>query len=372
MLLIAYHAQASELEVAHDQIKTLFNEVLADFAVHSASWAVYSPSKNIDWTFAGGQFSSGEKVSDANPFYTASIGKTFTATAVAILYEQGRLNLTDKIVRHLPPQITNGLHVYEGRDYSNKITIKHLLQHTSGLPDYFEDETTDGSPNGMTFLFSDTNRYWSPEELISIPKRHMKPHFKPGTDYRYSDTGYVLLGLIVEYVSGLHLHEFLKQHIFVPLNMKNTYMLLRQQPNLTTRKIAELYADNTEISTFKSLSLDWAGGGLASTARDLNKFQTALHNHQLLTPITLSKMQQWIPESKGLYYGFGLRKVLTSERFSSESDFSLIGHTGSTSSFMFFCPELDIYLSGTFNQINQAQKSIGIAFKILSYIQKGE
>lgn len=372
ILLFAFPVQANEFEAAQAQLRTFFNEELADAAVKNASWAIYSPSKNIDWTFAGGQFSSGEKISDANPFYTASIGKTFTATAVAMLYEQGRLNLSDKVVQHLPMHLTKDLHLYDGRDYTQKITIKHLLQHTSGLPDYFQDETIDGSLNGMAFLFENTNRYWAPEELISISKRHMKPHFKPGTDYRYSDTGYVLLGLIVENISGQRLHEFFKQHIFAPLNMKNTYMLLRQQPSLATSKMAELYVDSTEISIYKSLSLDWAGGGLASTARDLNKFQSALHSHQLLRPETLTKMQEWVPESKGFYYGLGLRKVVTGERFSSKTNFILIGHTGSTSSFMFFCPELDIYLSGTLNQINQAKKSITIPFEILRYLKKDE
>lgn len=369
-LLVIFQVQADELLVAHNRVEALFNEVLSDDNVHNASWAILSPSKKIDWSFAAGQFSSGEKVSDANPFYIASIGKTFTATAIAMLYEQGHLKLDDIIAEHLPQETLRGLHLYEGKDYSNEITIEHLLQHTSGLPDYFEDETTDDSPNGMTLLFADTEKHWAPEALIALSKTSMKPHFKPGTAYRYSDTGYVLLGLIVEHVSGLHLHEFFAQHIFVPLKMKNTYMHLRQQPGLATKKMAELFADNMELSGFQSLSLDWAGGGLASTARDLNKFQTALHGHQLLTPETLSKMKQWVPESRGLYYGFGLRKVDVGERFSLAIDYRLIGHTGSTSSFMFFCPDLDIYLSGTFNQINKVRKSIEIPFEILTYLEK--
>lgn len=369
LLLAAFNVQASGWKEARIEVQTLFNKALSEDDIYNASWAIYSPSKKIDWHFSGGQFSSGEKVSGANPFYTASIGKTFTATAIAMLNERGDLKLTDKITKYLPQEVVSGLHVFEGQDYSTEITIEQLLQHTSGLPDYFGDETYDHLPNATALLFAAKDRLWTPVELLNISKKSMRPHFEPGTSYRYSENGYVLLGLIIEQVSGLGLHDFFQQHIFAPLNMNNTYMHLRAKPRLATKKMSEIYVQSTEISTFKSLSLDWAGGGLVSTARDLNRFQMALHTFQLVTAETLKKMQQWIPESKGLYYGFGLRKVSSEERFSSDFNLNMIGHTGSTSSFMFYCPDQDIYLSGTFNQINQVQKSITVPFTILTYLQ---
>jgi D-alanyl-D-alanine carboxypeptidase len=370
-LLFTINAHANDLMAVQAEIKSLFDNMLLEDDIYNASVAIFSPSKNIDWSFIGGEFRTNEKVLHTNPFHTASIGKTFTATAVLMLYEQGHLKLNDRITKHLPKEVVSGLHKFEGKNYANEITIKHLLQHTSGLPNYFEDETTDGLLNGMSLLFEETERIWSPEELVNISKVSMKPHFIPGADYRYSDTGYILLGLIVERASGLDLHDFFERHIFAPLDMKNTHMHLRAQPDAATERITELYAGNIEISTFKSLSLDWAGGGIASTADDLNKFQIALHNHQLLSLETLKKMQQWVPESKGVYYGLGLRKVSVEERLSSKTDFTLLGHTGSTSSFMFFCPELDVYLSGSFNQIDQVALSIKVPIKVLTHIQKG-
>lgn len=369
LLLVAFNVQANDWKEARIEVQILFNNALSEDDVYNASWAIYSPSKKIDWHFSGGQFSSGEKVTGANPFYTASIGKTFTSTAIAMLYERGYLKLNDEITKYLPKEVVSGLHLFEGKDYSTEITIEQLLQHTSGLPDYFGDETYDDLPNATALLFAETDRMWTPVELLNISKKSMRPHFKPGASYRYSENGYVLLGLIVEQVSGLRLHDFFQQHIFTPLNMNNTYMHLRAKPRFATKKMSEVYVQNTNISTFKSLSLDWAGGGLVSTARDLNRFQMALHTFQLVTAETLEKMQQWIPESKGLYYGFGLRKVSSAERFSSNFNLNMIGHTGSTSSFMFYCPDLDIYLSGTFNQINQVQKSITAPFTILTYLR---
>ena len=262
----------------------------------------------------------------------------------------------------------NGLHVFEGNDYSQEITIAQLLQHTSGLPDYFEGETIDGSPNGMVHLFVDTERSWLPLEMIRLAKEKMRPLFVPGSDYHYTDTEYILLGLIIENISKMSLHEFFNHHIFTPLGMKHTYMHLRSEPILMTEKMSELYAGDFDASQIKSLSLDWAGGGLAASAQDLNKFQVALHNHKILKPETLSKMQQWTPESKGMHYGFGLRKVSLKEISPSFPDLKLIGHTGSTSSFMFYCPDLDVYLSGTLNQLNEVHKSVIIPAKVLHFI----
>lgn len=369
-LLFTLDSQASDLAPVHAKLQMLFDEQLLNPKVHSASWAVFSPSKNIEWNFTGGKFKSGEKISQATPFYTASLGKTFTATAIAMLYEQGLLNFNEKISQHLPNEIVSGIHIYQGKDYSNDITIAQLLQHTTGLPDYFEGDTTDGSANAMSLLGENTERFWTPNQLLNLTKKSMVPLFKPGASYQYSDTGYILLGLIVEHVSGDNLHDFFKQQIFKPLKMNSTYMHLRGSPILMTDKMAELYVDNLEISSFKSLSLDWAGGGLVSTAQDINKFQLAFHTNRLLKKETLKKMQQWIRESKGLYYGFGLRKVNVKERFSSAHDFNMVGHTGSTSSFMFYCPELDIYLSGTFNQTSQAKQSIIAPVNILFHIQR--
>ena len=369
-LLFTLSTEASDKRALKDEIQTLFTETLSNSNVHSATWVIYSPSKHIDFSFATGALERNDKLSKASPFYIASIGKTFTATAIAMLYEQGRLNLSDKISKYLSDEVVSGIHLFQGKDHSHEITIAQLLQHTSGLPDYFEGKTIDGSANAMALLFSNTEKLWTPQEILNIAKQRMKPLFKPGTDYRYSDTGYILLGLIIEHVSGMDLHDFFKQEIFMPLNMNHTYMHLRAKPILPTSRMNEIYVDNVEISTFNSLSLDWAGGGVVSTAQDLNRFQLALYGNNFISQNTLKKMQEWIPESKGIYYGFGLRKVLISERFSAGPDLSIIGHTGSTSSFMFYCPNLDVYLSGTFNQTNQVKQSILAPIKILSYIQR--
>lgn len=370
--LLALSECTSDLsrEEARDRMEKLFQKELAKDNVHNAYLQVYSPSQGIEWNFVGGQFQNGEAATAANPFYTASIGKTFTATAIAVLAEEGHLKFDDKIAQFLPDSIVKNLHVFEGKDYSNEITIAQLLQHTSGLPDYFEGETIDGSPNVMELLFANSKKIWNPHETIRFTKEKMQPLFVPDTDYHYTDTEYVLLGLVIEKLSGVSLHEFFRIYFFEPLEMKNTYMFLRSEPREKTARMAEVYVGEVEVSGMKSLSADWAGGGLGSTASDLNKFQQALFSGKIISYETLAEMQNWTPETRGMEYGYGLRKISFKKLFPVLPDLTVVGHSGITGSFMYYCPVLDVYLAGTLNQTEEIKNSVVLMVKVLSVIRK--
>ena len=138
------HSQAKL--TAEEQTNLLLINELENEQIHNAFIGVYSPSKNIDWNFAVGEFSNGEKVSIEHPFYSASIGKSITATAIAILNDQKKLDFSDKISLYLSDSILNDLHAINSKTYINKITISQLLQHTSGIADYVDGSTIDGTP----------------------------------------------------------------------------------------------------------------------------------------------------------------------------------------------------------------------------------
>ncbi|MEM6687573.1 MAG: serine hydrolase domain-containing protein [Bacteroidota bacterium] len=346
----------------------LLNAEIAKENIHNLFLHVHSPSKEIDFQYATGSFQNNDTITPATPFYLASIGKTFTATAIGILKDQGKLAFTDKINLHLSEEILDKLHVFEGVDYSNDITIAQLLQHTSGLPDYFEGTTVDGSPNMMNLLFQHPNKHWKPTELIQFAKEKMKPLFAAGKGYNYTDTEYVLLGLIIENISGLELHDFFKEYIFKSLQLQHTYMNLRSAPIKETPKMAEIYVGSYEIATFQSLTADWAGGGLVSTTHDLIQFQKALFNGKLVKRETLKAMQQWTAETQGMYYGFGLRKVVLQELSSNFPTLELIGHSGSTASFLYYCPSLDVYIAGTLNQVEANKDALILIANILATI----
>ncbi len=361
---------AQNMEDSKAKVSSFLQKELRKNDVHNLLLSIYSPSHQLEWNFAYGRFKDGEKVVSSNPFYTASIGKTFTAVGIAILVEQGHLSFDDKIGIYLDASVMRNLHVMDNIEYSSDITIAHLLQHTSGLPDYFEGETIDGSSNMMSLLFEDPEKFWNKEELIQFSKEKMKPHFKPGGGYHYSDTEYILLGLLIEEISKIALEEFFIKKIFQPLNMENSYMNLRSNPLEETDRMTELYVGDLEISGLRSLSADWAGGGIVSTSADLIKFQHALFSGELINDSTLNQMQCWIPETKGMYYGFGLRKINFKKLFPILPDIDLIGHSGSNASFVYYAPELDLYLAGSLNQTEEVKASVKLMIKIISAIQK--
>lgn len=348
-------------------IKQRFKTELEKENIKSGILHVYSESRGINIQIAE---SKEDSISIDHPFYTASITKMFTATAISILKDQNKLNFEDKITHYLPDSLVNSLHVLDGKDYSKDLTISHLLQHTSGLPDYFTDETNDGSPNIINQLLMNPNKLWSAEELIQFSKKYMTPHFVPDEGYHYTDTEYVLLALIIENVSGLTLDEFFKQHIFQRLKMNSSYVNLKSSSIENKLPIVKFYASQYELSSLKSLSADWGGGGLVSTTQDLITFLKAFNNDAIVKKDTRLAMQNWVYETKGMEYGFGIRKVSVDELTDTESDLELIGHSGATASFLWYCPQLDTYICGTLNQLEASKSAMILVCDILKSITK--
>ncbi|HEV8384035.1 MAG TPA: serine hydrolase domain-containing protein, partial [Candidatus Acidoferrales bacterium] len=134
----------------------------------------------------------------------ASVTKQFTATCILMLAERGRFSLDDPLTKFFP----------DFPAYGREIRVRHLLSHTSGTPAY-EDLLPEGN---VPVLDAD---------VLAILMKTEKPYFPPGTQFRYSNSGYALLALIVEKISGLPFPEFLRKNIFVPLNMRASHVNLR-------------------------------------------------------------------------------------------------------------------------------------------------
>ncbi|SEI89577.1 CubicO group peptidase, beta-lactamase class C family [Cyclobacterium xiamenense] len=369
ILAIAVLAQEDH-EKTISRVDKLLDKQLKNENIHNLFLTLYSPSADFEWHTAKGKFKDGEVVTTEHPFYTASVGKTFTATAIGLLVDQGLIGFEDRIAQYLPASMIEDLHILNGINYKDSITVTHLLQHTSGLPDYFGEETLDGSPSMFDLIMMKPNHLWEPAELITFAKDHFYPSFAPGHGYSYTDTEYVLLGIIIEKVSGIRLHEFFNQHLFRPLEMDQTYLNTRSEPNKPSLKMAEMYADDYEISQLRSLSADWAGGAIVSTGKDLIKFQMALMNGELVSKETLTTMQSWTYETKGMEYGYGLRKIDFKELSPVLPNWTVIGHSGLNGTSMYYCPELDIYLAGTLNQLSASKDAVILMVKVLMLCKK--
>ncbi|WP_327064122.1 serine hydrolase domain-containing protein [Kitasatospora purpeofusca] len=246
------------------------------------------------YTAGVGNLSTGSKVPVDGQVRIGSNTKTFVAVVVLQLVGEGKIGLDATVDTYLP-----GLVRGDGID-GRHITVRQLLQHTSGLPDYGihvdDDELR--------------NRYFEPRELLDIALRY-KADAAPGTTWGYSNTNYVLAGLIVQKVTGRPLAEEMDRRIIKRIGLRHTYfpapgeMAVREpHPQGYHRNPADgPLRDFTEIDP----SAGWAAGQLISTNSDLNRFFTALLAGRLLPAAQLAEMRTTVPAgTSGLRYGLGL------------------------------------------------------------------
>lgn len=306
------------------------------------------------------------------PFHVASIGKTFTAVLVAQLQERGQLQFSDKISTYLETELLNNLFVLDGKDYQSDVTIEHLLGHTSGVADYFEDASRNGK-SASTLIITQQDHIWTPSELIDFTRKHQSAVYKPGEGFHYSDTGYILLGLIIEKITGKPFHQMLKEAIFIPLKMQHSYLMFYDEPMTQPKTpIAKIWFNGTEISTFKSLSIDWSGGGIVSTTEDLLKFMQALIAGRLVKPETLSQMNNFQHKFRtGIYYGLGMMQFRFEEFFPLLKSFPrMIGHMGILATHMFYADSHDAYIICNYGSDKHMPGSVKTIIRIVGILKR--
>jgi D-alanyl-D-alanine carboxypeptidase len=233
-------------------------------------------------------------------FRAGSITKTFVATVVLQLAAEGRLRLDDSVERWLPGLVPAG----------ERITVRQLLNHTSGLYDY-TDALPLADPAGLLDI---RWRTWQPEQLVQLASAQ-PPLFEPGARWSYSSTNYILLGLIAERVTGRPYGAEVEQRIIRPLRLSGTSVpgtfprIRGPHAHGYLPTIVDGQLRPVDITEFNP-SAAWAGGEIISTAADLNRFFAALAGGQLLGEAELREMTT--PAAPAEDYGFGLvRQVLS-------------------------------------------------------------
>jgi D-alanyl-D-alanine carboxypeptidase len=269
------------------------------------------------------------------PFRAASVTKTVTATTVLALAEQGVLAL-DRQVGEVLPRATLAL-----LPDAWGATPRHLIGHTSGLPDYFySSQLPERLATNPTLPFE-------PVDLLRLAASVGPPAFAPGAGFAYSDTGYVLAGLVVEQVTGMPLHGAYRQFVFDPLGMDATY-LEGHEPARGGRPACNLWGERDMSGV--TPTFDWAGGGLVTTSSDLAAFVRGLWSGRLLARESLDTMTSWNrrarfpPDGTPQYehYGLGIGS-------NTVAGVELIGHTGFWGSFAYWAPAHAAALTGTVN-----------------------
>jgi len=205
----------------------------------------------------------------------------------------------------LDAKLLEGLFIFEEKDYAKQVTVSHLLSHTSGINDYFDGEST-MDPPFIDQLIADQDKFYTPLDLLTITKTYQKAISAPDDAFLYSDTGYVLLGLLSESLYHKSFYEILNEQIFRPLRMYDTTFAF-YDPKFRQEDLGPVIIEGTDIRKFRSLSADFSGGGLSTTAPDLTLFLKAMHKNQLITAESLQKIAQFENHFEaGMYYGFGL------------------------------------------------------------------
>lgn len=303
-------------------------------------------------------------------FHSTSVGKLLTATLIFMAIEQGKLELDTRVKNILEPGMLDGLFVFEGRDFQEEITVKHLLGHVSGIDDYFESKTFDGS------LFTDdilkgSDIFWKPVDLLNYTRNRQKAIGRPGEKFFYSDTGYILLGLIVEAVFGMPFHQVLETYIFSPSGMNETQLCFYSE-GFHQNALAPLYIKGVDVHLFKSLSCDFSGGGLSTTAKDLLKFLDHLQNQRFISQQSLNQMASFDHRFRqGIYYGLGMMQLRFGEFFFLLKNLpKLQGHLGVTGVHAWYDPETKATFVMNVGNTKDMVKSFRLIIKILQLVYK--
>jgi CubicO group peptidase (beta-lactamase class C family) len=354
--------------------------------VRHAVLAVESGDASFSWVGAVGTADGTDSLMTPDtPYFVASITKLYIAAVVLRLVERDLVRLDDTLGTHLPHGVTDRLHVLEGADRTDEITVRHLLAHASGLPDYLEDKPRKG-PRFIEQLLSEGDREVTLTEVTRIVRDGLSPHFPPGdldsgsrVRVRYSDTNFRLLMGIIEAVLNCPWATAVRTELLEPIGLRHTWAP-GSQPIDATVAPAALWAGD---DLFEAPRLLESFGDLYSTLADQIAFLRALMNGSAFgDPATAGPMRaQWhafgfdptTPRLPGwpIAYGLGMMRFALPRWFTPFSPVPpVVGHTGSTGCWLFYCPELDLYTCGGVDQVTAGAVPFRTAPRVLMAVSK--
>ncbi len=336
-----------------DKEKTI--SILNNFSekYNKAAVLAYSNKNSNEIAYATG-FSNrldSTQVVTTNLFEIGSASKMFTAIAILQLIEQNKLSLKTPISEFYPTGNIRNLANFDGENYFDKVTVEMLLNHTSGLIDYLN---VYGDDNIALKIFSVKGKTYSFDEIIKLSVDHGDANFIPGEKFKYCNTGYIILGDIINKITKTNWRDYIQVNIFDKAKMKNTYFGSRI-PEVAKRKVIKGYYNFNPSDMPPTLA--GSAGEVISTLNDLKKFLSYWQNGKLFyKPETLqlqrnSGFNKMYEHIKSLEYGYGVMRIN-----------GFYGHGGQTfgfQSYVTFNPETkNLFIVG----VNDASASAMLLF----------
>lgn len=334
-----------------NQFQVLIDAVVAeDEGIHGASLAVFCPSSGLAWEGAAGLADPGTRapMTPGHPVRIASNTKTYVAATVLRLAESGRIDLDSGIGDLLPAEFSRLLES-DGYDPST-ITIRHLLTHTGGLYDHGDAEAyTDA-------IIADPTHHWTPTEQITALVEWGDKLDEPGRIYSYSDSGYILLGVIIEQITGRGLAAAVRELIgFDNLELNSTWWEIMEPAPKGSSARAHQFLGDLDVTDFVPYFDLYGGGGIATTMGDLARFYGAIFRGEVYSdPGTIEIMLSTLDGIEASptaneraqppgAYRMGVW-VLETEGFTTYH------HTGFWGTLAVHVPDLDLTIAATGNQ----------------------
>lgn len=364
------------------ELQELLQNLISKKQIRHAIIAIETGDRSFEWIGAAGDaHPNGTPLREDTPFFIASVTKLYIATAILKLYEQGEIKIDSSISEYLPQSLIGKLHLLKGTDYTDKITIEHLLSHSSGLPDWLEDRPRRGK-SLFENIENEDDRIISVDEAVAFVRDNLTPHFPPQSlnakrrRIRYSDTNFQLLIAILERKMQKPIHQVFNDLIYKPLGLRNTYHP-GHPPHESMPEPATVWVGD---KAFNQPLLLQSFRDLISTASDLMTFMRSLINANIFQNKDTAMLMQrrWnrfgFPRDAAaihlpgwpIEYGLGMMRLRMPRLFTPFRPLpAFIGHTGATGSWLFYSPDIDLYLCGAVDQLSAAAMPFRFVPKIL-------
>ncbi len=314
---------------------------------------VYAPRHGIDWRSAVGMADpkSGTPLSPDQPFRVASVTKIFVGAAILRLAEDGRVALSQPIDRLVSPETR---HLLQSGGYDpHYITVRQLMDHTSGIRDFYDD------PNYEQSMLAHPQRRWTRHEQIAIAMKAGSAYGKPGERFHYADTGYSILGEILERTTGQPMAAALRSLLpFDRLGLTSTWLESLEPPPPGAKPRSHQFVGDIDMTAADPSYDLYGAGGLVSTVDDLSRFFRAIFRGQVFRdPATLASGLVMQVAETGEGYGGRLRPAL----FAPEKvgPHACLGQGGYYGTMVVHCPALDLTI--VFNANTADTDSFGVA-----------